>query len=94
MKKNQVDSILVNQTKRRNTVFALICVIVIIFIISFSFFVIYNKVNKDYEVTYTEVGNVDYDVFLQENNFFENNFLENDKQYISSLVDYIDTKFN
>lgn len=94
MKKNQVDSILVNQTKRRNTVFALICLIVIIFIISFSFFVIYNKVNKDYEVTYTEVGNVDYDVFLQENNFFENNFLENDKQYISSLVDYIDTKFN
>lgn len=94
MKKNQVDSILVNQTKRRNTVLALSGLIVIIFIISFSLFVVYNKINKDYEVTYTETGNVDYDVFLHENNFFENNFLENDKQYISSLVDYIDTKFN
>ena len=94
MKKNQVDSILVNQAKRRNTVIVLSCLIIIIFIISFSLFVVYNKINKDYEVTYTETGHVDYDVFLQENNFFENDFLENDKQYISSIVDYIDTKFS
>jgi hypothetical protein len=28
MKRNQVNSILINQTKRRNTVFAYICVII------------------------------------------------------------------
>ena len=35
MRKNDVNAILVNQTKRRNTVLALVCVIVVIFSIAF-----------------------------------------------------------
>lgn len=94
MKKNQVDSILINQTKRRNTVFACVCLIVAIFIISCSFFVLYKQKNREYSVSYVQDGKIDYNVFLKKNNFFKDDYLVNDKQYISSLVDYIDAKFN
>ena len=93
MKKNQVNSILINQTKRRNTVLAFVCLIIICSILSLSFFLIYMNRNKDYYVSYDETSNIDYKVFLKDNEFFNNNYLGTNKQYIANLIDYINADF-
>lgn len=94
MKKNQINAILINQTKRRNNVLAFFCIIVLISILSLSFFLIYANRNKDYYVNYDEDSNIDYKVYLKDNEFFNNNYLGTNKQYIASLIDYIDANFN
>lgn len=94
MKKNQVNAILVNQSKRRNVVLSLICTIVIISIITLSFFLIYYERSKKQYVSYDETSKIDYKVFLKENEFFKDNYLGTDKQYIASLIDYIKANFN
>lgn len=94
MKRNQVNSILINQTRRRNTVLAFICLIIVVFSIAFSFFMIYAERNKIQYVSFEEDSNIDYQVYYKENAFFEDNYLNEDKQYISSLIDNINTQFN
>ena len=94
MKKDQVKSILVNQTKRRNTVFAYICVIILVFALLVADFMLYARSSKEKYVTYDEKSNIDYQVYYKDNEFFDNNYLESDKQYIASLIDNINTEFN
>ncbi len=94
MKKNQVNSILINQTRRRNTVLAFICVIIIVFILALSFFMIYAQRNKAQYVSYDETSNIDYKVKYNENEFFDENYLSADREYIASLINSIDADFN
>jgi len=93
MKKNQVNEILINQTKRRDVVFSFVCSIVIVTFIAISFFLIYFNQSKTKYVNYKEQSNIDYNVFLKENEFFENDFLVKDKEYIAGLIDYITANF-
>lgn len=93
MRRNQIDAILNEQAKRRNIIFGFICVIIVFSILSFSLFLIYNKNNKANYVTYDEKSNIDYKVYLKENEFFENNYLESSRQYIASLIEYITADF-
>lgn len=93
MRKNQINAILEEQTKRKNTIISFICVIAVVSILSFSLFVIFSKTNDNNYVTYDEKSNIDYNVYLKENEFFENNYLGSNKQYIASLIDYIKADF-
>ncbi len=93
MKKNQVNEILVNQTMRRSTIYTYICIIIIFAILSISFISLYNNSKKEQYASYNESSFIDYKVYLKKNKFFENNFLESDKQYIASLIDYIKANF-
>lgn len=45
-------------------------------------------------IYYNEKSNLDYQVYLKENNYFEEKFLGKDRQYIASLIDYINADFN
>ena len=93
MKKNRVNEILVNQAKRRNTVLAFSWVILIVFVISLSFFLTYIERNKESYVTYDEDSIIDYKVLLKENDFFDDSYLGSNSQYIASLIDYINASF-
>lgn len=94
MKKSQVNNILENQTKRRNVILSLVFVIIIVSIITLSFFLMYfNKSKKQY-INYNEKSNVDYNVFLKDNDFFKDKYLGKGNQYIASLIDYINVNFN
>lgn len=42
-------------------------------------------------MTYKEESNVDYKVYLKDNQFYEEKFIEKDKEYIADIIDYIDT---
>ena len=41
------------------------------------------------KIKYNEKSNIDYKVYLKENNFYEKDYLEKDKVYIASLIDKI-----
>ena len=45
-------------------------------------------------IKYSQEGFVDYKVFLNDNEFFTEKYLEMNKTYIASLIDYIDVNFN
>lgn len=93
MKRNQVNAILINQAKRRTTIFAFICVIFMSTILSILLFLTYSKQNQNYYVNYKENSKIDYNVFLKENDFFKDKYLGSGKQYIASLIDYITAEF-
>ncbi len=71
--------------------FVLTCIFAFIgcFLIKYS-----HNINKEVSVNYTEKSDVDYKVYLKENSFFETPYLEKNKTYIASLIDYILIDYN
>ena len=63
--------------------------IALISIIALSSFVVFDRVNREYYIEYSEEGNIDYEVFLNENEFFEGDSVGEDRAYISSLINNI-----
>ena len=55
---------------------------------------IYSNRNDKIFVNFSENSNIDYKVFLRENNYFDKEYLESNKQYIASLIDYINASFD
>lgn len=49
---------------------------------------------KEYVVHYKDKSNLDYNVYLKPNGFYQSSFLPKDKSYISTLIDYIDADFD
>ena len=84
----------IDQKSRDRIVFRSIIVIILLFITSIVCFFIYSNRNDKVFVRYNESSNIDYKVFLKDNNFFDNDYLESNKQYISSLLDSIVAEFN
>ena len=93
MKRNQVNAILVDQAKRAKTILLYLCVIIMVFSVSLLSLLVYFEQNKNYYVNYSENGIIDYKVYIKENDFFNNNYLEKNNQYIASLIDYITAEF-
>ena len=93
MKKNKVDKILVEQARRRKHIFSYSCIIAAFLILALLFLFLYLYNNKNIYIKYDETSNIDYKVFLKENNFFDEKYLGQNKSYIASLIDYIDTTF-
>jgi hypothetical protein len=52
------------------------------------------KAQKEYSYVYTENNNVDYAVYLKDNDYFEEKYLGKGKKYIASLIDYINVSFD
>jgi len=74
-----------------NKIFMKLIIAFILGILSFCFGF------KKYELekyAYIENNSVDYKVYLKENSYFDTPYLEKNKTYITSLIDYIDASFN
>ena len=71
----------------------LIITIIILALMSCAFFYFGFKKSSSIKYSYKEDNTVDYKVYLKENSFFETPYLEKNKTYITSLIDYIDTDF-
>lgn len=92
MKRERVNAILLEQ-KRRKKIVKNSIVIVVILLCSISLLFLYYNSTKNYYATYTEHSNLDYKVYLKQNEFYEKNYLEKDNQYIANLIDYINAQF-
>lgn len=47
------------------------------------------KLESKYYIGYTEGGSIDYNVFLKENEFFEDAYIGKDQSYVASIIDRI-----
>lgn len=68
-------------------------IIALVTVLTIVFSLVYNQLNKTYYIGYTEAGNVDYRVYLKENDFFEEEYLGKGQAYIASLIDKIAVDF-
>lgn len=48
---------------------------------------------KEYSVNYTDKSDLDYNVFLKQNDYYETQSLPKNKNYVSTLIDYINANF-
>ncbi len=48
---------------------------------------------KESVVNYNETGDVDYKVYLKDNSFYSDKYLEKDMQYVAGLIDKIDINY-
>lgn len=44
--------------------------------------------------SYNEIGNVDYKVYLKDNDFYESSYLNSGMQYVANLIKTVNVKFN
>lgn len=70
-------------------------IIFIIFMVLTLFFLIQSFNYKDTKVVrYVENSDLDYEVCLKENNFYEEKCLKKDMIYVASLIDNVKINFN
>ena len=86
-----------NLLKRKSIIIKYIISITLIFIVTIMFASqITKEENMIPNVVYTENSNLDYKVYLKENDFFETGYLDGDSgdnQFIASLIDYVEGNF-
>lgn len=65
----------------------------LILIVSLSFFVS-TSLKKTVNLSYKENSNINYLVYLKQNDYYTEPYLTKGMQYVASLIDYVDVNFN
>ena len=94
MKRKVVDTIFVDDTLRRKNILRYSLAIFATLVLALFFLLIFINKNKVQYASYDESSDIKYNVFLKKNDFFKNDFVTSDKQYVSTLIDYISANFN
>lgn len=80
--------------RRKNRIMIQVIVALVLIIAFVPLALISREKAKDVEIGYTETGTVDYKVYLKQNDFYEEEFLGKDKEYVASLIDDIIVDFD
>ena len=78
---------------RKDTIVKMYSIAIIAIVIGLLFILFYFKENNLSIETFNENSNIDYKIYLKENEFYEKDYLERDNQYIASLINKIETNF-
>lgn len=62
-------------------------------LLAVGFYAVYDRMNRIYYIEYSEGGYVDYRVYLDDNSFFEEDFVGKDHAYIARLIKAITADF-
>ncbi|NLC48180.1 MAG: DUF5305 domain-containing protein [Tenericutes bacterium] len=92
--KNNENNTIINKKKY---VFQYILLFVVILFLCFSSFIMIKKGFNNYQkinIDYVKTSKINYKVHLKDNNFFDDSFLDENKIYITSLIDNLDISFN
>lgn len=85
---------ILDRKERNKIIIRNIIIILIIFVVICSLIITRNIIkNKIIDAFYLESSNIDYKVYLKENDFFKKEYLNKDNQYIANLIDYIEPNF-
>lgn len=68
--------------------------IIVLFMLSFVIFLSSISIKSRSSVVYNQSSNLSYDVTLKDNDYYNDDNLSENMQYIASLIDYIDVDFN
>lgn len=93
MKRKRIKAYILDSKKIKVVVKKAIVIWVILVCILLLLYAYYLKNKKTY-IKYLENGNLQYKVYLNSNDFFKNQYIEKENEYITGLIDYIDTNFN
>ena len=74
---------------RDKWIFAQAIIIAVITIAVIISSIVACRLAEDYYVEYTDNGNIDYNVFLKENDFYEEEYIGKNQSYVASLIDHI-----
>lgn len=55
--------------------------------------ILYRQLDKTYYIGYTEDGDIDYKVYLKENDFYDEEYLESGRAYLSTLIENVAAEF-
>lgn len=78
---------------RKREIQNLVLMIIITAVIGLLTLFAYFAKGKEHYIKYNENSQIDYKVYLKENDFYDKNYLEKGKGYIASLIDSISTNF-
>lgn len=67
--------------------------ILLFFILSLVFAVLSVSLKTRSNITYRQISDIDYKVYLKPNDYYNQQFLDKNMQYIASLIDNINTNF-
>ena len=81
------------RNRKKWTVVQLVAIFLLL-VIALTSFLIYNRIDQNQYIEYTEISGIDYKVQYKENEFFEEEWIEKDKSYISSLINGISADFS
>ncbi len=90
MSENEKRERLQYKIRRKRLILIQLIAICLLFSVGFSFLMVYRSLNKTYYIRYTESGSVDYKVRLQDNEFYDEEWLDSDHAYVTSLIGAID----
>ena len=94
MKRTKVDIMFIDETrKRRKEIIFAVLIAIISGVFIYSIFNSFARTKTQY-VKYNENSDIDYRVYLKDNNFYKEKYLGKDSEYIASLIDYISSQFN
>lgn len=83
-----------NTQKKSLIIKLIIKILLLCLLVSMSILLISSSLNAKSILFYNANGNIDYKVYLKENNFYKDKYLGEGMTYVTSLVDYIDMDFN
>ena len=93
MDRKQINKVMQETKKRSRTIAVLIFVVIAVLLAAISIIFISINREKNYYIHYDEKSNLDYKVYLKENDYF-GRYLGKNNQYIASLIDYVEADFN
>ncbi len=78
-----------------NNAYFVLGILLFIFALTNSLCLLMLSMNvKQDVVSYKENGNIDYKVYLKQNDFYDNDYLDKDMVYVASLINNVDTTVN
>ena len=81
------------QKNREKWIFTQAVIIVVLTLAVLISAIVSVQLNSKYYVSYSESGSINYNVFLKDNEFFEDEYLGKDQSYVASLIDKIIADF-
>ncbi len=92
---NQVEK--VTKTSKKKKLNSKLILLIVFFVITFTICLLFASRTVDRKksipVNYSQTGNINYKVYLNKNEFYTEKYLEMNKSYVASLINYIDIDF-
>ena len=80
--------------KRKKWIIIQAIALALAIVLAVGLYATFDRMNQTYYIEYSEGGYVDYRVYLDENDFFEEDYVGKDHNYIASLINTIVADFN
>ena len=96
MKKSNEVKIKENKKNKKINIKLILCFILFVIFFSVCLFFASKTVDRinPIPISYSQSGNINYKVYLNKNDFYTEKYLDMNKSYVASLINYVDVDFD